>query len=150
MITVKCLLIVGSFQNRRNLNICRYFLSPFSFAKILSEYIASMTVNNVTDALRKHHKAILTLKLSLLWRKLSLSKQIKQMLTNFVDLLQFCIYCIRSGVKRCTRLMMPYLDRMCQCGLHAVRWSHIGILMRHLALPHDFCFPLNVPLERFC
>ena len=29
--------------------------------------------------------------------------------------------------------MMRYLDRMCQCGLHAVPWSHIGILMRQLA-----------------
>ena len=29
--------------------------------------------------------------------------------------------------------MMSYLDRMCQCGLHAVHWSHIGILMLHLA-----------------
>ena len=50
-----------------------------------------------------------------------------------VDLLQFCVCCIRSGVNRCTRLMMRYLGRMCQCGLHAVPWSHIGILMRHLA-----------------
>ena len=50
-----------------------------------------------------------------------------------VDLLQFCVCCIRSGVTRCTRLTMRYLDRMCQCGLHAVPWSHIGILMRHLA-----------------
>ena len=47
-----------------------------------------------------------------------------------VDLLQFCLCCIRSAV---TRLMMRNLDRMCQCGLHAVPWSHIGILMRHLA-----------------
>ena len=50
-----------------------------------------------------------------------------------VDLLQFCVYCIRSGVTRSTLLMMRYLDRMCQCGLHAVPWSHIGILMHHLA-----------------
>ena len=28
---------------------------------------------------------------------------------------------------------MVYLDRMRQCGLHAVLWSHIGILMRRLA-----------------
>ena len=33
-----------------------------------------------------------------------------------VDLLQFCVCCIRSGVTRATRLMMRYLDRMCQCG----------------------------------
>ena len=50
-----------------------------------------------------------------------------------VDLLQFCVCCIRSGVTRCTRLMMRYLDRVCQCGLHAVPWSLIGIVMRHLA-----------------
>ena len=51
-----------------------------------------------------------------------------------VDLLQFCECCIRSGVTFCTRLMMRYLDRMCQCGSHAVLWSHICILMRrHLA-----------------
>ena len=41
------------------------------------------------------------------------------------------LYKIRRN--RCTRLMMQYLDRMCHCGLHAVLWSHIGILMRHLA-----------------
>ena len=34
---------------------------------------------------------------------------------------------------RCTRLMMRYLDCMCQCGVHAVPWSHIGILRRCLA-----------------
>ena len=31
------------------------------------------------------------------------------------------------------RLMMRYLDCMCQCGLHAVPWWLIGILKRHLA-----------------
>ena len=40
---------------------------------------------------------------------------------------------IRSGVTRCTLLMVLYLDRMCQCGLHAVLWSHIGTLMHCLA-----------------
>ena len=50
-----------------------------------------------------------------------------------VDLLQFSVCCIWSGVTRCTRLMMRYLDRMCQWGLHAVPWSHIGILLCHLA-----------------
>ena len=39
----------------------------------------------------------------------------------------------RSGVKRCTLLMVLYLDRMCQCGLHAVLWLHIGTLMHRLA-----------------
>ena len=60
-----------------------------------------------------------------------------------VDKLQFCVCCIRSGETLCTRLMMRYLDRMCQCGLHAVPWSHISILMPHLdaeprAVPQEF------------
>ena len=29
--------------------------------------------------------------------------------------------------------MVLYLDRMCQCGLHAVLWSHIGTFMHRLA-----------------
>ena len=29
--------------------------------------------------------------------------------------------------------MVLYLDRICQCGLHAVLWSHIGTLMHRLA-----------------
>ena len=49
-----------------------------------------------------------------------------------VDLFQFSVCCIISGVTRCTLLMMRYLGRMCECGLHAVPWSHIGILMRRL------------------
>ena len=65
--------------------------------------------------------------------------------------------CIRSGVTQCTRWMMRYLDHMCQCGLHAVPWSHIGILtklcatsLQNLAVPLDFCSPLSVPLEWSC
>ena len=29
--------------------------------------------------------------------------------------------------------MVLYLDRMCQCGLHAVLWSHVGRLMHRFA-----------------
>ena len=29
--------------------------------------------------------------------------------------------------------MVLYLDRMCQCGLHAMLWSHIGTLRHRLA-----------------
>ena len=29
--------------------------------------------------------------------------------------------------------MVLYVDHMCQCGLHAVLWSHISTLMRRLA-----------------
>ena len=46
---------------------------------------------------------------------------------------QYCVCCIRSGVTRCTLLMVIYLYRMCQCGLHAVLLSHIGTLMHRLA-----------------
>ena len=34
---------------------------------------------------------------------------------------------------RCTLLMVLFLDRLCQCGLHAVLSSHIGSLLRFLA-----------------
>ena len=51
--------------------------------------------------------------------------------------------------KRCTRLMMRCLDRKCQCWLHSVPWSHIGILMRHLtAEPRsiaELLFPSRCP-----
>ena len=50
-----------------------------------------------------------------------------------VDLWQYFVCCIRSGATRCTLLMVLYLDRMWQCGLHAVNWSHIGILIRRFA-----------------
>ena len=50
-----------------------------------------------------------------------------------VDPWQSCVCFIRSGVIRCTLLMVLYLDRMCQCWLHAVLWSHIGTLMHLLA-----------------
>ena len=46
---------------------------------------------------------------------------------------QSCVCFIRSGVTQCTLLMVLYMDRMCQCGLHAVLWSHIGSLMHRLA-----------------
>ena len=50
-----------------------------------------------------------------------------------VDPWQSCVCFIRSGVTRCTLLMVLYLDHMCQCGLHTVLWSHIGTLMHHFA-----------------
>ena len=50
-----------------------------------------------------------------------------------VDPWQSCVCCIRSGVTRCTLFMVLSLDRICQRGLHAVLWSHIGILMHRLA-----------------
>ena len=53
-----------------------------------------------------------------------------------VDPWQYCICCTRSGATRCILLMVLFLDRMCQCGLHSVLWSHIGSLMRFLAAEH--------------
>ena len=50
-----------------------------------------------------------------------------------VDPSQSCVCFIRSGVTRCTLLMVLYLDHMCQCGLLSVIWSHIGTLMHRLA-----------------
>ena len=49
------------------------------------------------------------------------------------DRWQSCVCFIRSGVTRCTLLTVLYLDRMCQRGLHAVLWSHIGTLRHRLA-----------------
>ena len=68
-----------------------------------------------------------------------------------VDPWQSIVCFIRSGVKRCTLLIVLYLDRMCQCGLDAVFWSHIGALMHRLAAEpcstEDFYSPLGVPVE---
>ena len=73
---------------------------------------------------------------------------------HIVDLWQYCVCCIRSGVIRCTLFMMLYLCRMWQFGLHTVLWSHIGILMGLLAAEFSSIagplFPLSVPVERSC
>ena len=53
-----------------------------------------------------------------------------------VDPWQPFVCFIRSGVTRWTLLMVLYLDRMYQRGLHAVLWSHIGTLMHRLAAEH--------------
>ena len=50
-----------------------------------------------------------------------------------VDPWQSCVCLTRSGVTQCTLLMVLYLDRMCQCGFHVVRLSHIGTLIHRLA-----------------
>ena len=68
-----------------------------------------------------------------------------------VDPRQSFVCFIRSGS---TLLIVLYLDRMCQYGLHAVLWSHIGTLcnasLQNLAVQPDFYSPLGVPLERSC
>ena len=43
------------------------------------------------------------------------------------------LYKIRCKAMHSLNGMVLYLDRMCQCGLHAVLWSHIGTLMHRLA-----------------
>ena len=64
---------------------------------------------------------------------------------------QSFVYFIRSGVKRCTLLMVLYLDHMCQCGF--TRYSgHTSVhlctaSLQNLALQHDFYSPLSVPVE---
>ena len=74
------------------------------------------------------------------------------MILLIVDLWQHCVRCKRSGVTRCTLFMVHYLCLMCQCGLHSVLWSHIGILQRLLAAePRSTTgslFLLSVPVER--
>ena len=50
-----------------------------------------------------------------------------------VDPWQSFVCFMRSGVIRCTLLLVLYLNSMCQCGLHGVLWSHIGTLMHRLA-----------------
>ena len=61
----------------------------------------------------------------------------------------YLVCCIGSGVTRCTLLMVLYLDRICQCGLQAVLWFHIVILMRrHSAEPRSttgLLFPSQCP-----
>ena len=46
-----------------------------------------------------------------------------------VDLLQYCVCCIRSDITQCTLFRVLYLYRMCHCRLHTVLWSHIGVLI---------------------
>ena len=50
-----------------------------------------------------------------------------------VDMRQYCVCSLKSGVTRCTILTVLYLDRKYQCVFHAVLWLHMGILMRHLS-----------------
>ena len=64
-----------------------------------------------------------------------------------VDPWQYCVFCIISGVTPCTLLMMLYLDRMCQCGLLAVLWSHFDSLMRRLAAEPRSTARLFIPSQ---
>ena len=44
------------------------------------------------------------------------------------------LYKIRCNPMHPLNDALPAMDRMCQCGLHEMPWSHIGILMRCLAV----------------
>ena len=60
-----------------------------------------------------------------------------------VDLWQYYVCCIWSGVTLCTLFMVLYLWSMYQSGLRSVLWQHIGILISILAaepriVPQDF------------
>ena len=58
----------------------------------------------------------------------------------------YAVYCIVSGVSRCTLLIVLFLYCICQCGLHAVLWSHNGTLMRRLAAEPRSTAGLFIPL----
>ena len=66
-----------------------------------------------------------------------------------VDPWQSFVCFIRPGVTLCALLMVLYPDRMCQCGSHAVLWSHIVTLMHRLAAVHSstggLLFPSRCP-----
>ena len=50
----------------------------------------------------------------------------------------------------CTLSMVPYMYPMCQCGLHAVLWSHIGIFMLILAAEPRSTAGLLFPSQCLC
>ena len=58
------------------------------------------------------------------------------------------------GVTRWTHIMVDYLYRMCQCGLHVVpgRTSvHLcATKLQNLAVSQDFYYSFSVPVERSC
>ena len=55
-----------------------------------------------------------------------------------VYLWKYYACCGRSGVIRFTLFMVRNLCHICQSGFHVMLWSHIGMLMHHLAAgPHS-------------
>ena len=64
---------------------------------------------------------------------------------HIVELWQYYVPCIRSGVTRCTLSMMLYLCRMCQCVARGASVSHRFIYSRLLAAElrstRGFLFP---------
>ena len=79
------------------------------------------------------------------------------MILLIVDLSQYCVCCIRSGVIGCTLLMVLYLNRMCQLINAGYMWCSgrtsvylCAASLQNLEVPHNFCSPLSVQLERSC
>ena len=57
-----------------------------------------------------------------------------------VDLWQYCVYAVQDHAQPdAPSVWSSYLCRMCQCGLHGLLWSYIGILMCVLASEHRSC-----------
>ena len=48
---------------------------------------------------------------------------------DIVDLYYYYVYFTRSGVSRCTLILLLYLGRMSHCGLHVMHWVYIGTPM---------------------
>ena len=60
-----------------------------------------------------------------------------------------CMLC-KLGVTRCTLFMALCLCRMCRCGLHTALWSHIGTVMRLLAVEPRRTAGLLLPCRYLC
>ena len=71
-----------------------------------------------------------------------------------LDLLQSCVCLIRSGVTRCTLIMVLYLDRICACAGYTLCSRSTSVHLCTASLPNlavqYFYSPLGVPLERPC
>ena len=61
---------------------------------------------------------------------------------HIVDLWQYYVWKIRSGVTLTNLFMVLYMCWIYRCRLHVVLWSHIGILILLLAVRQDFYSPL--------
>ena len=63
---------------------------------------------------------------------------------------QHCVWCIKSGVIRCTRRMVLYLDHwMTVCDSTGYTLCPGLAAEPHSSLPQNFCLLLSVPLEQF-
>ena len=73
---------------------------------------------------------------------------------HIVNLWQYNVCCtvykLSSGVTRCRLFMVLYICHMCQCGLHAVLWSYLGVLMRLLAVKPRSTAGLLFPSQCLC